>query len=492
MVARNISNLTVTPTLPAGASVSYNPADTTPSTPALETPLKDGKNTITVTVTAEDGRTKKTYTITVTRPGPDFDNATLSALRLSHGTLSPTFSSATTEYSASVGNGVRNLTVFATPTASGATARIGTDEIPSGGLITVLNVGSNTITVTVTAEDGTTTEDYEIIVTRADVPATDASLGSLSLSPGTLSPAFNQATNPYTAFVPHATAVISVFATPTASEATVAYTPANDSDPNTNGHQVALNVGSNAITVRVTSKDGTVSPTTYTITVTRGAAPATDTTLRSLSLSAGTLSPAFNPATTSYTAKVYYEVDEITVTATKNASSATVGITPTDSDENTRGHQVDLNNVGDTPNTITVTVTNGGTQNYIINVTRRDAASVEARLTGLTLVELGETDDKLSPAFDADARKRTYTASVAHTVGFVTVTATAADCPAPCDRIAYDPSVDAIRAEDGHQVELRDGQTRDIIIEVTSRMGATPKGTPSQRPARPRRPRMRH
>ena len=104
-VARNVSTIIVRPTLPGGASVSYDPADTTPSTEALDVSLKDGENTIKITVTAEDGSTRKTYTITVTRPGPDFDDATLRALRLSHGTLSPTFSSATTEYTASVGNG---------------------------------------------------------------------------------------------------------------------------------------------------------------------------------------------------------------------------------------------------------------------------------------------------------------------------------------------------------------------------------------------------
>ena len=42
--------------------------------------------------------------------------------------------------------------------------------------------------------------------------------------------------------------------------------------------------------------------------------------------------------------------------------------------------------------------------------------------------------------------------------------------------IAYDPAVDAIRASPGHQVELRDGQTRTITITVTS-----PDGRKQQR-----------
>ena len=184
----------------------------------------------------------------------------------------------------------------------------------------------------------------------------DASLGSLSLSPGTLSPAFNQATTGYTAFVPHTTAIISVFATPTASGATVAYTPSNDSSPTTNGHQVALDVGSNTITVVVTSQDGTVPGETYTITVTRGAAPATDTSLRSLTLSPGRLSPAFNPAQSSYDVEVYYEVEVITVAAAVNASDATVAyLPPRFRPEHEMGIRSELNE--GVPNVITVTVT---------------------------------------------------------------------------------------------------------------------------------------
>ena len=199
-VPRNTVIVQVTPTLPAGATVSYNKVDSAPGTKeVLDASLEDGANRIIATVTAEDGRTTKTYTITVTRPGSDFDDATLRALSLSPGTLSPTFDPEVLVYTASVANGVRNLTVYATPTASGATARIDSDEIPRGGLLAVLIIGDNKIIVQVTPEEGDP-QDYTIDVNRADVSNKDASLGSLSLSPGTLSPAFNQATTAYTAF----------------------------------------------------------------------------------------------------------------------------------------------------------------------------------------------------------------------------------------------------------------------------------------------------
>ena len=155
--------------------------------------------------------------------------------------------------------------------------------------------------------------------------------------------------------------------------------------------------------LRVTSQDETLSTITYTITVTRGAAPAMDTTLRSLSLSPGRLSPAFNPAQSSYDVEVYYEVEVITVAAVKNASDATVAITPPDSDQSTRGHQVALALGADgaereTTITVTVTPQSGTARNYTITVNRLGAQSVEAKLTGLTLEPLGASD-VLSPDF---------------------------------------------------------------------------------------------
>ncbi|WP_171056436.1 cadherin-like beta sandwich domain-containing protein, partial [Paenibacillus sinopodophylli] len=79
--------------------------------------LSVGSNTITTVVTAEDGITTKTYTLTVTRAAAALSsNADLGGLSLSSGTLSPLFASGTTSYTASVANGVSSIT--ATPTVS--------------------------------------------------------------------------------------------------------------------------------------------------------------------------------------------------------------------------------------------------------------------------------------------------------------------------------------------------------------------------------------
>ncbi len=90
-------------------------------------------------------------------------NANLASLSLSSGTLSPTFDPAVPAYTASVANAITGVTVLA-GTSPGATAVI------AGG--SSLAVGSNVITITVTAGDGTTVKTYTVTVDRAAPPAT--------------------------------------------------------------------------------------------------------------------------------------------------------------------------------------------------------------------------------------------------------------------------------------------------------------------------------
>lgn len=100
-------------------------------------------------------------------------NSSLSSLTISSGSLSPAFSSGTTSYSASVSHITNNITVTPTVPAtstvqvkvnSGSYASV-TSGSASGSLN--LNVGSNTISVRVTGEDGATTTTYTVTVCRA-------------------------------------------------------------------------------------------------------------------------------------------------------------------------------------------------------------------------------------------------------------------------------------------------------------------------------------
>src|SRR5450830_1265455 len=195
--------------------------------------------------------------------------ATLAGLSLSAGSLSPSFASATTVYAASVGNAVSSLTVSPTASDSGATVQVNGSTVSSGSASAAisLSVGTNTVTVVVTASDGSTTKTYTVVVTRATATvSSDATLSALTLSVGSLSPAFAATTTSYTATVANSVSSLTVSAT-LAGTGTL---KVNGSSGAASG-SIALSVGSNTVTVVVTAADG-VSTQTYTVTVTRSAA----------------------------------------------------------------------------------------------------------------------------------------------------------------------------------------------------------------------------
>jgi len=86
-------------------------------------------------------------------------NANLSSLRLSSGSLSPSFKSGTTSYSAKVANSVTSVSVYATAADSNAKVSIEGNKN--------LKVGENTCTVTVTAPSGAT-KAYTIKISRGE------------------------------------------------------------------------------------------------------------------------------------------------------------------------------------------------------------------------------------------------------------------------------------------------------------------------------------
>ena len=176
-VLHAVYRITVTPTLNhANAQVAF--VDTTDAdlgADGHQVDLEVGDNVITVTVTAENGSTTQTYTVTVTRAGSA--DATLSNLTLSGVTLEQAVLPATTEYTASVLHAVSRITVTPTPThANAQVAFVDTTDADLGadGHQVDLEAGDNVITVTVTAEDGTTTQAYKLTVTRNAVSETQA------------------------------------------------------------------------------------------------------------------------------------------------------------------------------------------------------------------------------------------------------------------------------------------------------------------------------
>ena len=207
-------------------------------------------------------------------------DATLSALTTTAGTLTPSFASATIGYTATVPYTTTSVTV--TPTRNQANATIQA-RVNGGSYYSVtsgsasgplnLNVGSNTIDVEVTAQDGTTIKTYTITVTRA-AASNDATLSALTTTATGLSPVFASGTNSYTASAANATTSVTVTPTSNQANATIAVQVNGGGYSSVTSGSASgalnLNVGSNAIDIKVTAQDGTTI-NTYTITVTRAA-----------------------------------------------------------------------------------------------------------------------------------------------------------------------------------------------------------------------------
>lgn len=150
-------------------------------------------------------------------------------------------------------------------------------------------------------------------------------LNSLSLSRGSISPAFDKTKFDYTATVSSSTSVVTVYASLLDSDASFV----DGYEPRT----VNLNYGENTIQIKVKGfalQEATES--TYTIKITRTKSSGTGgatvskssvNTLSNITLSNGTLSPKFNSNTNVYNVEVENNVDVLTVgaTLTDNKSS---------------------------------------------------------------------------------------------------------------------------------------------------------------------------
>ncbi len=371
------ASLTVTPTVAAGtATVKVNGVSVTSGSASASIALNIGANTFTTLVTAQDGTTTKTYTAVVTRIS---NNANLSGLVLSSGALSPAFAAATTSYTAIVSNATASLTVTPTVADGTATVMVNGISVTSGSASAgiALNVGANTITTLVTAQDGTTTRTYTTVVTRI---SNNANLSALALSNGTLSPSFVSATTSYTASVPNATASLTVTPTVADGTATVKVNGVSVTSGSASS-SIALSVGANTITMLVTAQDGTTTKS-YTTVVTR---ISTNANLSSLALSSGTLSPAFASATTSYTASVPNATASLTVTPTLADSTATVMVNGVSVASGSASAAIALSAGSNTITTLVTAQDSTTTKTYTVTITRLAPPTVATPLySGVT------------------------------------------------------------------------------------------------------------
>ena len=181
-----------------------------------------------------------------------------------------------------MGNRIDAVKLTATKNDDNAKVVITNDDDQTGSpgeAVLDLSVGSNTLTVTVTAENGEPLT-YTIIVTRR-APSTDATLSDLELENASsggsivLSPGFSSGHLDYSASVEFPVSRVTVIPTKNDALASIKYlndsnNELSDADGRRSGFQLNLVAGSQrVIKVEVTAESGTLRRQTYTLTVAR-------------------------------------------------------------------------------------------------------------------------------------------------------------------------------------------------------------------------------
>ena len=391
-VANSVGQVTVsTSTDHMGAVAVTTPSDQNPDDVDHQVFLSPGTKTdITVVVTAEDGTTTETYSVTIyreRRAGAESSDATLSSLSLSGAALSPAFASAKTSYNARAVHDTSKTTVSYMTSDIGAAIEIYGADATTGDIDTSsgtidddrapgkqvnLDAGiPKVIYLVVTAEgpaagqSADNTETYKITIYRENLPLSDNALlvpddinnaaDGLRLTvdgtdnaeaittlviPGTEGPSFVYATTersyPSVRVVNLGFEDITVRTSTDHAGAVAVITPSDQMPDALNpGHQVLLRAGAKTdITVVVTAEDGTTTET-YSVTIyreRRAGAESSDATLSSLSLSGAALSPAFAPARGVYIGTAGFSTSKTTVSYTTSDVGATVRISNPDAD----------------------------------------------------------------------------------------------------------------------------------------------------------------
>ena len=137
--------------------------------------IMEVKQKVEVVVTAQDGKTQKTYTVTFTNENyiEKTNNADLKRLEVQYGEMRPArFKPSVTDYEVSVDEETYSVELIPKPDDEYATLKVysGTKEIGDydGNYASYIEDGENEFTVEVTSSDGTKKKDYVVTVYRGD------------------------------------------------------------------------------------------------------------------------------------------------------------------------------------------------------------------------------------------------------------------------------------------------------------------------------------
>ena len=353
------NNITLTPvTAQSNATVTINGTAVASGSASGGISLNVGANLITTIVTAENGGTR-TYLVTVVR------ETGLAGLVLNTGTLTPVFDLGTTNYTVILPNATTSLTVTptaeanATITVNGANTASGT---PSGNL--ALSVGTNTIAVVVSGPNGAPAKTYAILATRTSLPTVSSpTVSSVTATGATLGGN-----------------VTSDGGAPILAMGVVLAPTANNSNPLL-GVANVVNLSAPVATGVFTVSAGSLLPgTAYSFAAyatnisgisysSLGGFTTADARLANLTLSAGSLTPAFNPDTTNYTLSVGPTTLATTITPTASSANSTISLNGAPVASGVASSSLPLN-PGTTTFTLVVTAADGVTaRSYTVALT---------------------------------------------------------------------------------------------------------------------------
>lgn len=327
--------------------------------------LKQGENVISVVVTNQ-GEINK-YNITIYRESPVISSeSTLNNLSISSGMLSPQFTKANLNYTASVINSVSSITVTPITTNSSATVKVNgilvASNSPSGNIN--LKIGTNNISIVVTAEDTVTKKVYTITITRAASGECDLKMVT---NPAEMT--VNDTTSTVSGSAINAITSVTLEATVSA-EATWKLYSDQQCTKEISNKVLSLETGANIVYLKVTAADQVTSKT-YVVTITRQYA-GIDTTLSNLSLEVNAATVPLNQQFSALSYSYFAEVSSTSMFMTPTLNTNEEGVTITVLNEaNNKSVTVDSGNSANIPlevgeNIITIIVTS---MNYPNNTT---------------------------------------------------------------------------------------------------------------------------
>ena len=332
--------------------------------------LNVGENILVVEVSSESGNIKS-YTIVVTKEGSS--DANIKQMIVNNGIMSPEFTMENTTYDIVVDFEETELDLQV----------ILNDEKASYEIIdNKLNVGSNSVKVLVTAENGDI-KTYTLNVTRQEIVS--ALLKDIKIQNYEVSPTFNSNVVEYDVLVDNEITSLNITPIPYDKNATVEII----------GNENFI-IGNNEVIIKVTSGDGK-EEAEYTLNVTRQ--QYSNTFLDYLYTSQGDVTPLFDKYTMNYTIDVGNSVTEIELFGEAVDKSTTV-----------TGLGVHSNlKTGENKLQVTVTTTSGVRRTYYVTVNR--AKNSDNYLKDLTL-KVGTTNYDLTPEFDPQGNNYTVTVPI--------------------------------------------------------------------------------